>query len=187
MHDDGNSPSTASPFRSTTILGVQRDGDVALGGDGQVTLGNTVVKHESVKIRKLHDDSVLAGFAGGAADAFTLLEKFEAKLGEYRGSLSRAALELAREWRTDRMLRHLEAFLVVMDREQMFLLSGTGDVIQPEDGVVAIGSGGPYALAAAHAYLDIGGLAAREVVERSLRIAGRICIYTNDQVTVETL
>ena len=188
MHDSSDTSLAPNrPIRSTTILGVQRNGEVAMGGDGQVTLGNTVVKHETVKIRKLNNDSVLAGFAGGAADAFTLLERFEGKLKEYRGSLPRAALELAREWRTDKFLRHLEAFLIVMDCENMFILSGNGDVIQPESGVAAIGSGGSYALAAAHAYLDASDLSVREIVERSMRIAGRICIYTNDHITVETL
>ena len=176
-----------STVRSTTILGVQREGRVAMGGDGQVTLGTTVVKQQAVKIRKLHDDRVLAGFAGGAADAFTLLEKFEAKLEEFRGNLSRAALELAREWRSDKYLRQLEAFLIVMDKEQAFLLSGTGDVIQPERGVLAIGSGGQYARAAALAYLDASDLSAREIVQRSLKIASDICIYTNDTITIEEL
>lgn len=187
---NNNDPTSLTPdqkLRATTILGVQRNGEVAIGGDGQVSLGNTVVKHESVKVRKLHNGTVLAGFAGGAADSFTLLEKFEAKLEEYRGNLPRAALELAREWRTDKFLRHLEAFLIVMDKEHAFLLSGNGDVIQPESGVVAIGSGGSYALAAAHAYLDASDLSAKEIVERSMKIAGRICIYTNEHVTVETL
>ena len=158
-----------------------------MGGDGQVTLGTTVVKQQAVKIRKLHDDRVLAGFAGGAADAFSLLEKFEAKLDEFRGNLGRAALELAREWRSDKYLRQLEAFLIVMDREQAFLLSGTGDVIQPERGVLAIGAGGQYAQAAALAYLDASDLSAREIVQRSLKIASDICIYTNDSITIEEL
>jgi len=175
------------PLRSTTILGIVRNGKAAIGGDGQVTLGNTVVKHETVKVRKLYKESVLAGFAGSTADAFTLLEKFEAKLEEFRGNLSRAALELARDWRTDKYLRHLEAFLIVMDRQQAYLLSGSGDVIQPEDGLLAIGSGGPYALAAAKAYLDSSDLSAREIVERSLKIAASICIYTNDRITIEEL
>ena len=174
-------------MRSTTILGIQRHGKTALGGDGQVTLGNTVVKHESSKIRRLHDGSVLTGFAGSAADAFTLLERFESKLKEYRGSLPRAAHEFARDWRTDKYLRNLEAFLIVMDKDNGFLLSGAGDVIQPEDGVLAIGSGGPYAQAAARAYLDATELSPREVVERSLKIAAKTCIYTNDHITVEEL
>ncbi len=174
-------------IRSTTILGVRQGGAVAMGGDGQVTLGATVVKHGAVKVRKLYEGRVLAGFAGGAADAFALLEKFEAKLAEFRGNLSRAALELAREWRSDKFLRQLEAFLVVMDKEQDFLLSGTGEVIQPEGGLVAIGSGGPQAQAAARAYLDASDLGAREIVERSLRIASEICIYTNGSLTIEEL
>jgi ATP-dependent HslUV protease subunit HslV len=174
-------------MHGTTILGVVRNGKAVIGGDGQVSLGNIVVKHRSAKVRKLHNDTVLAGFAGGAADAFTLLEKFEATLEKYRGNLSRAALELAREWRTDKFLRHSEAFLIVMDREQGFLLSGSGDAIQPEDGILAIGSGGPYALAAAKAYLDGSQLGPREIVERSLRIAGEICIYTNQEITIEEL
>ncbi len=174
-------------MHGTTILGVVRNGKAVIGGDGQVSLGNTIVKHRSAKVRKLHNDTVLAGFAGGAADAFTLLEKFEATLEKYRGNLSRAALELAREWRTDKFLRRSEAFLIVMDKEQGFLLSGSGDVIQPEDGILAIGSGGPYALAAAKAYLDGSQLGPREIVERSLRIAGEICIYTNQEITIEEL
>jgi ATP-dependent HslUV protease, peptidase subunit HslV len=178
---------TRMKIRSTTILGVQHNGEVAIGGDGQVTLGNTVVKHETVKIRKLYKDSVLAGFAGGAADAFTLLERFEAKLQEYRGSLPRASLELAREWRSDKFLRQLEAMLIVMDKDSAFMISGTGDVIQPETGAMAIGSGGPYALSAAHAYMDASDLSARDIVERSLRIAGKICIYTNENITIESL
>jgi ATP-dependent HslUV protease, peptidase subunit HslV len=174
-------------IRSTTILGVRRDGRVAMGGDGQVTLGNTVVKHQAVKVRKLYDGRVLAGFAGGAADAFALLEKFEAKLEEFRGNLARAALELAREWRSDKFLRQLEAFLIVMDADQDFLLSGTGEVIQPEGGFVSIGSGSPQAQAAAKAYLDASDLDARQIVERSLRIASEMCIYTNDNLTIEEL
>jgi len=174
-------------LRGTTVLGIQRDGKVAIGGDGQVTLGNTVVKQGAVKVRRLHKDQVLAGFAGGAADALTLLEKFETKLDEARGSLPRAAIELAREWRTDKYLRQLEAFLIVMDREHGFLISGTGEVIQPEEGILAIGSGGPYAAAAARAYLDCSNLDAREIVERSLKIASQICIYTNDRITIEEL
>lgn len=174
-------------IRGTTVLGIVRGGKAVMGGDGQVTLGTTVVKHHTTKVRKLHKETVLAGFAGGAADAFTLLEKFEGKLDAYRGNLSRAALELAREWRTDKYLRQLEAFLIVMDREQGYLISGTGDLIQPEDGVLAIGSGGPYALAAAKAYLDGANLSLRDVVERSLKIAGEICIYTNQEITIEEL
>ena len=172
---------------STTVLGIVRDGVAVIGGDGQVTLGNTVVKRSTVKVRKLANNTVLAGFAGGAADAFALLEHFEGKLEETRGNLPRAALSLARDWRTDKFLRRLEAFLIVMDKQQGFILSGTGDVIQPEDGVMAIGSGASYALAAAKAYLDGSGLPVREIVERSLRIASDICIYTNSTLTIEEL
>ena len=174
-------------MRGTTILGILRDGSAVIGGDGQVTLGTTVVKHQANKIRRLSNDTVLAGFAGSAADSFALLERFEGKLTEFRSSLPRAAHEFARDWRTDRYLRHLEAFLIIMNREHAFLLSGTGDVIQPEDGILAIGSGGPYAQAAARAYLDASELSVREIVERSLRIAGDICIYTNHSITVEEL
>ncbi|OQB40566.1 MAG: ATP-dependent protease subunit HslV [Candidatus Latescibacteria bacterium ADurb.Bin168] len=174
-------------IHATTVLGIVRDGVAVIGGDGQVTLGNTVVKRSTVKVRKLANNTVLAGFAGGAADAFALLEHFEGKLEETRGNLARAALSLARDWRTDKFLRRLEAFLIVMDRQQGFILSGTGDVIQPEDGVMAIGSGASYALAAAKAYLDGSALPVREIVERSLRIASDICIYTNATLTIEEL
>jgi ATP-dependent HslUV protease, peptidase subunit HslV len=174
-------------MHGTTILGVHRDGKAVLGGDGQVTLGTTVVKSQAVKVRRLYEDKVLAGFAGSTADAFTLLERVESKLQEYRGSLPRSVHEFAKDWRTDKYLRNLEAFMIVMDREYAFLLSGAGDVIQPEDGVLAIGSGGPYAQAAAKAYLDGSDLPPKEIVERSLRIAGDICIYTNHHITVEEL
>jgi ATP-dependent HslUV protease subunit HslV len=160
---------------------------VAIGGDGQVTVGTTVMKHNARKIRRLYDERILAGFAGATADAFTLFEKFEGKLQEYRGNLTRAAVELAKDWRTDRVLRRLEALLIVADPEHLFVLSGTGDVIEPEEGVAAIGSGGPYAQAAAQALLAHTSLSAREVVEEAMRIASRICIYTNDQVVVEEL
>ncbi|MBI5379103.1 MAG: ATP-dependent protease subunit HslV [Nitrospirae bacterium] len=178
---------STSPFHATTILAVRRDGRVALGGDGQVTVGTTVMKHNARKIRRLYEDRILAGFAGATADAFTLFEKFEGKLQEYRGNLTRAAVELAKDWRTDRVLRRLEALLIVADAEHLFVLSGTGDVIEPEEGVAAIGSGGPYAQAAAQALLAHTSLSAREVVEEALRIASRICIYTNDQIVVEEL
>lgn len=178
---------STSPFHATTILAVRRDGRVAIGGDGQVTVGTTVMKHNARKIRRLYDDRILAGFAGATADAFTLFEKFEGKLQEYRGNLTRAAVELAKDWRTDRVLRRLEALLIVADAEHLFVLSGTGDVIEPEEGVAAIGSGGPYAQAAAQALLAHTSLSAREVVEEAMRIASRICIYTNDQVVVEEL
>ncbi len=158
-----------------------------MAGDGQVTFGATVMKQGARKIRRLYNDAILAGFAGSAADSFALFSRFEAKLEQYRGNLERSAVELARDWRTDRILRRLEAMLVVADRHSMFLLSGTGDLIEPDDGVVAIGSGGPYALAAAKALVRHSGLDARQVVEEAMRIAGEICIYTNTHVTIEEL
>ena len=175
-----------SEFHGTTIVCVRRDGQVALGGDGQVTLGDKVVKGNARKVRRLHDGSVLAGFAGGAADAFTLFEYFEKKLDQY-GNLTRAAIELAKDWRTDRMLRRLEALLCVADRERSLLISGTGDVIEPEHGLIAIGSGGPFAQAAALALLRNTDLDARHIVEQGLSIAADICIYTNRQLTIEEL
>jgi len=171
-------------FHATTILAVRRDGKVALGGDGQVTMGDTVVKGSAQKVRKLRDGRVLAGFAGSVADAFTLFEKFEEKLERYPGNLPRAAVELAKEWRSDRYLRRLEALLAVADRETLYLLSGTGDVIQPDDDIVAIGSGGSFALAAARALKQHSPLSAPEIVRNALEIAGDICIYTNRNVTV---
>jgi len=158
-----------------------------LAGDGQVTLGSTVVKQGARKIRRLYNDSILAGFAGSAADSFALFSRFEAKLEQYRGNLERSAVELARDWRTDRALRRLEAMMIVADREAIFLLSGTGDLIQPDDGIVGIGSGGPYALAAARALAGNTTLSAREIAERSMRIAADICIYTNQQIVLEEL
>ena len=174
-------------IRSTTILSVRRDGKVVVAGDGQVSLGNTVMKANAKKVRRMHDGKVVAGFAGSAADGIALFERLEGKLKESNGNLTRAAVELAKEWRTDRVLRRLEALLVVADGEKTFLLTGTGDVIEPEGGVVAIGSGGPYALAAARAMVDTTQLAAREIAERALKIAGDICIYTNTNVTIEEL
>ena len=174
-------------IRSTTILCVRREGRVAMGSDGQVTVGTTVMKSNARKLRRLHHDQVLAGFAGATADAFTLFEKFEAKIEEYRGNLKRAAVELAKDWRTDRVLRRLEALLAVADLESSFVISGTGDVVEPEDGVLAIGSGGPYALAAARALLNHSTLDARAIVEESMRIAGGIDIYTNQQLVIEEL
>jgi ATP-dependent HslUV protease subunit HslV len=171
-------------FHATTILAVRRDGKTALGGDGQVTLGETVIKSTAQKVRKLRDGKILAGFAGSVADAFTLFEKFEEKLERHPGNLSRAAVELAKEWRSDRYLRRLEALLAVADRESMYLLSGTGDVIQPDDEIIAIGSGGSYALAAARALKEYSDLSAAEIVRRGLEIAGDICIYTNRNITV---
>lgn len=171
-------------FHATTILAVRRDGKLALGGDGQVTMGETVMKGSAQKVRRLKDGKVLAGFAGSVADAFTLFEKFEEKLERYPGNLSRASVELAKEWRSDRYLRRLEALLAVADRQQMYLLSGTGEVIAPDDDIVAIGSGGSYALAAARALKSHSPLPAADIVRRGLEIAGEICIYTNQNITV---
>jgi ATP-dependent HslUV protease subunit HslV len=173
--------------RSTTILSVRRGGQVAIGGDGQVTIGDTALKHDAVKIRKLAGGRVLCGFAGAAADAFALLERFEAKLDQYKGNTKRAAIELAKDWRTDRALRRLESLLAVVDAETSLIIGGSGDIIEPSDGVIGIGSGGMFATAAAKALLAHTNLTAREVVEQSLRIAAEICIYTNDRITVETL
>ena len=175
---------TMPTFHATTILAVRRDGKVALGGDGQVTTGDVVAKSAAVKVRKLRDGKILAGFAGSVADAFTLFEKFEEKLERYPGNLSRAAVELAKDWRSDRYLRRLEALLAVADRDHLYMLSGNGDVIEPDDDVVAIGSGGSYALAAARALKDHSDLPAAEIVRRALEIAGDICIYTNRNITV---
>jgi ATP-dependent HslUV protease subunit HslV len=174
-------------IRSTTVLAVRRAGQVVIGGDGQVTMGNTVVKATARKIRRLHDGKVVAGFAGSAADGITLFEKFEGKLKEYNGNLLRSAVELAKDWRTDRVLRRLEALLIVADREKILLLSGTGDVIEPDGDAAAVGSGGPYALAAARALLGATELSAREITDRALAIAGEICIYTNANHVVEEL
>ena len=172
---------------STTILAVRRDGRLAIAGDGQVTFDKTVMKHKARKIRRIGDGKVLAGFAGSAADGMTLLDKFEAKLSEYRGNLTRAAVELAKDWRTDRYLRRLEALLSVGDAEHLFVLSGTGDVVEPDDDVAAIGSGGPYAQAAAVALLRNSDMSAEQIVREALAIAAKICIYTNEDVAVETL
>ncbi|HYS51560.1 MAG TPA: ATP-dependent protease subunit HslV [Burkholderiales bacterium] len=174
-------------FRGTTIMSARRDGKVALGGDGQVTLGQVVVKASARKVRRLYHDSILAGFAGGTADAFTLFERFEAKLEKHQGNLLRSAVELAKDWRTDRMLRRLEAMLAVADRESSLIITGMGDVIEPELGLIAIGSGGPYAQAAARALLENTQLDAEAVVRKALSIAADLCIYTNQQVVVETL
>ncbi len=174
-------------FHGTTILSVRRDNAVALGGDGQVTLGNVVVKATARKVRRLYQDRVLAGFAGATADAFTLFERFEAKLEAHQGQLTRAAVELAKDWRADRILRRLEAMLAVADRTSSLIITGTGDVLEPELGIVAIGSGGPYAQAAARALVENTALSAREVVQRSLDIAGDLCIYTNRNLVIETL
>ncbi len=171
----------------TTVLAVRTNGQVAMGGDGQVTMGDTVMKGNARKVRRIFNDKILVGFAGATADAFTLFERFEGKLSEFSGDITRAAVELAKEWRTDRALRRLEALLLVSDREHTYVVSGTGDVVEPESGAIAIGSGGNYALAAAHAYLDTGTMSAREIVEKSLSIAARICIYTNNELTLEEL
>jgi len=178
---------SSRPARSTTILSVRRDGQVALGGDGQVTMGNVVAKHDAVKIRRLGGGKVLCGFAGSAADAFALLERFEKKLGEFPDNTRRAVIELAKEWRTDRVLRRLEALLAVADKSASLIVSGAGDVIEPTDGIIGIGSGGPYAQAAAKALLEHSRLSARQIVEAALRIAGELCIYTNTQIKVETV
>jgi len=178
---------TATPLHGTTILAVRHRGGCAIAGDGQVSLGRTVVKHTAKKIRRLHNGQVLAGFAGSTADAMALFAKFEAKIEEYRGNLDRAAVELAKEWRTDRVLRRLEAFLVVADRESSFLLSGAGDVIAPDDGIVGVGSGGPYAMAAARALVRHSALDAPTLALEAMKVAAQICIYTNDSITVESL
>jgi len=172
---------------STTVACVRHRGRVALAGDGQVSIGQTIVKAGARKVRKVYHERVLAGFAGAAADAFTLFAKFEAKLEEHRGNLSRAAVELAKDWRMDRVLRRLEALLAVADSEVSFIVSGTGDVIEPDDGLIGIGSGGPYALAAARALCAHSALPAEQIAEQALRIAAGICVYTNDHITVETL
>jgi ATP-dependent HslUV protease, peptidase subunit HslV len=174
-------------FHGTTILSVRRGNSVALGGDGQVTLGNIVIKGGARKVRRLYHDRILAGFAGGTADAFTLFERFEAKLDKHQGNLMRSAVELAKDWRTDRALRRLEAMLAVADRENSLVITGQGDVLEPELGIVAIGSGGPYAQAAARALIENTDLGVRDVVERSLSIAADLCIYTNHQRTIEVL
>ena len=174
-------------YRGTTILSVRRDDIVVLGGDGQVSFGNTVMKGNARKIRRLHNDEVIAGFAGGTADAFTLFERFESKLEQHRGNLTRAAVELAKDWRTDRMLRRLEALLAVTNRDASLIITGNGDVIQPEDDLIAIGSGGPYAQSAARALLDNTELDAKEIVAEGMKIAGNICVYTNQNHAIEVL
>ena len=174
-------------LHGTTILSVRRGASVALGGDGQVTLGNVVLKGGARKIRRLYQDRILAGFAGGTADAFTLFERFEAKLDKHQGNLMRSAVELAKDWRTDRILRRLEAMLAVADRDHSLIITGMGDVLEPEHGIVAIGSGGPYAQAAARALLENSSLQAKEIVDKALDIAADICIYTNQQRTIEVL
>lgn len=174
-------------IRSTTVVCVRRNGLVVMAADGQVTLGDHVLKHSARKIRRLYQDKILAGFAGSTADAFTLFTRFEAKLEQYAGQLNRAAVELARDWRTDKMLRNLEALLIVADQGQTFLISGSGDVIDPDESIAAIGSGGSYATAAARALIENTELSARQIAERAMKIAGEICIYTNDRITIEEL
>jgi ATP-dependent HslUV protease subunit HslV len=174
-------------FKATTVISVRHKGVVALGGDGQVTLSDTIVKHHATKIRRLSDGKVLAGFAGSAADAITLFERFDAKLSQYKSNLQRAAVELAKDWRTDKYLRRLEALLAVCDSTHSLLLSGTGEIVEPDDGIIAIGSGGPYALAAARALIKHSDLSAEEIVREALLVAASICVYTNENVTVETL
>ncbi|HTJ88376.1 MAG TPA: ATP-dependent protease subunit HslV [Terriglobales bacterium] len=174
-------------IRSTTVLCVRRDGKVVMAGDGQVTLGESVIKHSAKKIRRLYQDKILAGFAGSTADAFSLFSRFEAKLEQYHGNVGRSAVELAKDWRTDKYLRHLQALLLVSDKEQTFMLSGQGDVIEPDTGIAAIGSGGPYAQSAAQALADHTQLSARQIAEEAMKIASKICIYTNEKVTIEEL
>jgi len=174
-------------IKSTTILGIVHKGKAAIGGDGQVTLGNTVMKHNSMKIRKLYNGKVLCGFAGSAADAFTLLGRFEEKLEQYRGNVNRAVVELATDWRTDKFLRKLEAMLAVVAEDKTYVVSGTGDVIEPDDNIVAIGSGGMYALAAAKMLVKYSDLSAEEIAKEALKTAADICIYTNDKINVETI
>jgi len=174
-------------FSATTVVAVRHRGQVAIAGDGQVSIGATIVKAGARKVRKLYQDRVVAGFAGAAADAFTLFSRFESKLEEHRGNLSRAAVELAKDWRTDRVLRRLEALLAVADREHSFIVSGTGDVIEPDDGLIGIGSGGPYALAAARALVAHSDLDAKSIAAEAMRVAASICVYTNEHVTVEVL
>ena len=174
-------------WRSTTVLCVRRGKQIVMAGDGQVSLGNTVMKSGAKKIRRLYDEKVLAGFAGATADAFALFTRFEAKLQEYHGNLGRASVELAKEWRTDRLLRHLDALLLVADKENTYLLSGDGDIIEPDDGLCAIGSGGPYALAAARALLNHTKMGARDITENAMKIAAAICVFTNENISIEEL
>jgi ATP-dependent HslUV protease, peptidase subunit HslV len=184
---NGYDQTNAPVFHGTTILGVKKGNKTALGGDGQVTMGDTIVKEKAKKVRRLYKDTVIAGFAGATADAFTLFDKFEKKLEQYHGNLYRSAVELGKDWRTDKYLRRLEALLAVADKGGILLLSGSGDIIEPDDGIVAIGSGGPYALAAARALIKHGGLDPAAIVRESLLIASRICIFTNDAIVVEEL
>ena len=187
MSASSGSAFSGHPFRGTTICSVRKGDKVVMGGDGQVTLGNTVMKSNARKVRRLYKDRVIAGFAGATADAFTLFERFEGKLEKHSGHLTRAAVELAKDWRTNKMLRNLEALLAVADRETSLIISGNGDVIEPENSLMAIGSGGPFAQSAARALLDNTDLDARKIVEKGLKIAGDICIYTNHNLTIESL
>jgi ATP-dependent HslUV protease, peptidase subunit HslV len=173
--------------RSTTVLGVRHNGQVVLAGDGQVTMGDTIMKSSARKVRRLYSDKVIAGFAGASADAFALFQRFEAKLEQFHGQLNRAAVELAKDWRTDKLMRNLEALLLVADQQATLVISGNGDVIEPDDGIVAIGSGGPYALAAARALASHTDLSARRIAEEAMKIAGQICIYSNQQLVIEEL
>ncbi len=174
-------------YKGTTIIAVKKDNKIAIAGDGQITMGNTIAKNRARKVRKIYHDKILTGFAGGAADALTLYERFENKLEEYQGNLKKASIELAKDWRTDKMLRKLEALLIVADLDDMFTISGNGDIIEPDKPIIAIGSGGAYALAAAQALYSFTNLSAKEIVLESLRITAKICIYTNDDITVESL
>jgi ATP-dependent HslUV protease subunit HslV len=174
-------------IHATTIICVRKNGKVAIASDGQVTLGETVIKHGAKKIRRLYNDKIIAGFAGSSADSFALFARFEAKLEQFHGNLSRAAVELAKDWRTDRSLRHLEAVMIVADDKSTFLISGTGDLIEPDDGIIGIGSGGAYALAAARAMNKFTNLAAREIAQEAMQIAGKICIFTNESISIEEL
>ncbi|MCX7994510.1 MAG: ATP-dependent protease subunit HslV [candidate division WOR-3 bacterium] len=174
-------------MKATTILGLRKNGKVAIGCDGQVTTGETIMKYRARKIRKMYNDRILVGFAGATADALTLFERFETKLEEFRGNVPRSVIELAKDWRQDKILRRLEAFLAILDREHSYIVSGAGDVVEPDDGIVAIGSGGPYALAAARALMKYTDLSPREIVEESIKIAARICIYTNSEIFIEEL
>jgi ATP-dependent HslUV protease subunit HslV len=176
-----------SSIQATTIICVRKKGHVAIASDGQVTLGDTVIKHGAKKVRRLYNEKILAGFAGSSADSFALFARFEAKLEQFHGNLSRAAVELAKDWRTDRALRHLEAVMIVADDKQTFLISGTGDLIEPDDGIVGIGSGGSYALAAARALAKYTDLSARDIAQEALQIAGKICIYTNENISIEEI
>jgi len=187
QYEDPDDPRPTRRIRSTTVLCVRRDDKVVMAGDGQVTLGESVIKHKAKKIRRLYQEKILAGFAGSTADAFSLFSRFESKLEQYHGNLSRAAVELAKDWRTDKYLRHLEALLLVSDQTTTFLLSGQGDVIEPDTGIAAIGSGGPFAQAAATALAEHTQLPARAIAEEAMKIAGKMCIFTNDSVTIEEL